>query len=138
MSLFIASDHAGFLLKEELKKQFDLIDLGTHSTDSCDYPIFAEKLIRNLGQNDKGVLICGTGIGMSIAANRCKNIHAALCFNEEMAKLSRQHNDANVIIFGARIISADVAIKCLKTFLSTDFEGGRHLRRIEKTDQISC
>ena len=131
MSIFIASDHAGFALKEELKKQFELIDLGTNSADSCDYPIFAKQLIERLGQNDKGILICGTGVGMSIVANRNQNVRAALCFNEEMAKLSRRHNNANVIVFGARIISPATAIECLKIFLSTDFEGGRHLRRLQ-------
>ncbi|MBO4405443.1 MAG: ribose 5-phosphate isomerase B [Alphaproteobacteria bacterium] len=131
MGIFIASDHAGFELKEYLKNHFDLLDLGTHSAESCDYPVFAKKLIVRLKEGDRGVLICGTGIGMSIAANRFQNVRAALCFNEEMAVLSRQHNDANVIVLGARMISKEVARKCVEKFLATDFEGGRHQRRLD-------
>ena len=131
MSIFIASDHAGFELKEYLKNHFDLSDLGTYENSSCDYPVFAKKLCSQMKENDKGILICGTGIGMSIAANRFKNIRAALCFNEEMAALARQHNDANVLVLGARIISAETARNCVEKFLSTDFEGGRHWRRVE-------
>ncbi len=134
MSIFIASDHAGFELKEYLKTQFNLLDLGTHSSESCDYPVFAKKLVARLKDDDKGILICGTGIGMSIAANRFKNIRAALCFNEEMAKLARQHNDANILVLGARIISPETAKTCVEKFLSTDFEGGRHQRRLELID----
>ncbi len=130
MSIFIASDHAGFELKEYLKTQLNLLDLGTHSSESCDYPVFAKKLAIKLKNDDKGILICGTGIGMSIAANRFKNIRAALCFNEEMATLARQHNDANVLVLGARIISPETAKNCVEKFLSTDFEGGRHRRRL--------
>jgi len=107
------------------------MDLGTHSAESCDYPVFAKKLCNQMKESDKGILICGTGIGMSIAANRFKNIRAALCFNEKMATLSRQHNDANVLVLGARIISAETARNCVEKFLSTDFEGGRHRRRME-------
>lgn len=134
MSIFIASDHAGFELKEYLKNHFDLSDLGTHKSSSCDYPVFAKKLCTQIEKNDKGILICGTGIGMSIAANRFKNIRAALCFNEEMAILSRQHNDANVLVLGARIILAETARGCVENFLSTDFEGGRHQRRLNLVD----
>ena len=131
MSIFIASDHAGFELKEYLKTQFNLLDLGTHSSESCDYPVFAKKLAIRLKNDDKGILICGTGIGMSIAANRFENIRAALCFNEEMAALARRHNDANVLVLGARIISPETAKNCVEKFLSTNFEGGRHQRRLE-------
>ncbi len=131
MSVFIASDHAGFELKSYLQTQFNLLDLGTHDKESCDYPIFAKRLAVRLKNDDKGILICGTGIGMSIAANRFKNIRAALCFNEEMAALARQHNDANIIVLGARIISQETAKNCVEKFLSTDFEGGRHQRRLE-------
>ncbi|MCR4556144.1 MAG: ribose 5-phosphate isomerase B [Alphaproteobacteria bacterium] len=131
MSIFIASDHAGFELKEYLQTQFNLLDLGTHSAESCDYPVFAKKLVGHLKEGDKGILICGTGIGMSIAANRFKNVRAALCFNEEMAKLTRQHNDANVLVLGARIVSPEIAKNCVEKFLSTDFEGGRHQRRLD-------
>jgi ribose 5-phosphate isomerase B len=134
LSIFIASDHAGFELKEYLKSYFDLSDLGTYDNTSCDYPVFAKKLCNQIKESDKGILICGTGIGMSITANRFKNIRAALCFNEEMAILSRQHNDANVLVLGARIISAETARRCVEKFLSTDFEGGRHQRRLDLID----
>ena len=130
MDIFIASDHAGFRLKEFLKKHFELIDLGTDSESSCDYPIFAKKLAEKINGENCGILICGTGIGMSIAANRFSHIRAALCVNETMAELARQHNDANVLVLGARIIFEDTALKCVEKFLSTDFEGGRHQRRI--------
>lgn len=131
MSVFIASDHAGFELKEYLRKCFELSDLGTYNNESCDYPVFAKKLVRQMGGLDKGILICGTGIGMSIVANRFKNIRAALCFNEEMAILARQHNDANILVLGARIISPENAKNCVEKFLATDFEGGRHQRRLD-------
>ncbi len=130
MNVFVASDHAGFELKKYLKTQFNLLDFGTHDNASCDYPIFAKKLIEKLKDEDKGILICGTGIGMSIVANRFKHVRAALCVNEEMAVLSRQHNDANILIFGARIISPEIAKICVEKFLNTDFEGGRHQRRL--------
>ncbi len=134
MRVFIASDHAGVELKEYLRKHFDLEDLGTYDPTSCDYPVYAKKLVGQMKETDRGILICGTGIGMSIVANRFKNIRAALCFNEEMAILSRQHNDANVLVLGARIISAETARECVEKFLSTDFEGGRHQRRLNLID----
>lgn len=134
MDIFIASDHAGFELKEYLKAQFNLLDLGPHSVESCDYPVFAKKLVTRLKNDDKGILICGTGIGMSIAANRFRNIRAALCFNEKMATLARKHNDANILVLGARIIPPEIAKNCVEKFLSTDFEGGRHQRRLELLD----
>ena len=134
MSTFIASDHAGFLLKQFLKTKFNLLDLGTTNEEPCDYPLFAKKLTSRLTENDKGILICGTGIGMSIAANRFKHVRAALCFNEEMAVLARQHHNANVIVFGAKIISQETALVCTEKFLYTDFEGGRHERRLQLID----
>ncbi len=135
MGIFIASDHAGFKLKEYLKKYFDLSDLGTYDEESCDYPVFAKKLVGQMKEGDKGILICGTGIGMSIVVNRYKNIRAALCFNEEMTVLARQHNNANVLVLGARIISTEIAKTCVEKFLSTDFEGGRHQHRVELIDR---
>ena len=131
MGIFIASDHAGFKLKDYLKKYFDLSDLGTYDEESCDYPVFAKKLVDQMKEGDKGILICGTGIGMSIVVNRYKNIRAALCFNEELTVLARQHNNANVLVLGARIISTEIAKTCVEKFLSTDFEGGRHQRRLK-------
>ncbi len=130
MNIWIASDHAGFALKEELKKEFLLHDLGCENEESCDYPLFAHRLCSQMEEDDKGILICGTGIGMSITANRYKNIRAALCLTPEMAQLARQHNDANVLVLGARIIDTQTANACVKTFLSVNFEKGRHRRRI--------
>lgn len=144
MKIFIASDHAGFELKEKLVQSligisdYDLIDLGADSTESCDYPVFANKLVQKLLEkpfnNNRGILICGTGIGMSIAANRTPGIRAALCFNEEMAIMSRKHNNANVLVLGARIIAYEEAVHCVSAFLKTDFDGGRHARRLALID----
>ncbi|NDF11506.1 MAG: ribose 5-phosphate isomerase B [Proteobacteria bacterium] len=135
----IASDHAGVELKEALKGELKLLgltplDLGTTGPTSVDYPDFANALAEALknGKAARGVLICGSGIGISIAANRHKHIRAALCHNEEVAVLSRQHNDANVLALGARVVSDAQAKKILRAFFTTDFEGGRHARRVEK------
>lgn len=137
MKIAIGSDHAGVALKDFLVKNSNtekFVDFGTNSSDSVDYPDFAEKvsLAVKKGEAEIGVLICGSGIGMSIAANRHKEIRAALCLNEEMAKLSRQHNNANVLVLGARLTDEKTALSCLKTFLSTKFEGGRHQKRVDK------
>jgi len=139
--ILIASDHAGFDLKEQLVKYFKndykFVDLGTDSFDSTDYPDFAHKLSKKISKNDFfGVLICGSGIGMSIVANRYKKVRAALCLNEEMARLSREHNNANVLVLGSRLISLEEAIKCLCIFFNTDFEGGRHQARLEKFNNV--
>lgn len=136
MKVAIASDHAGFELKEEIKKHFnyDWLDLGTNSTDSVDYPDFGKAMgeaITN-GEAERGIIVCGSGIGISIAANRYAAVRAALCTNAEMAKLSREHNDANVLALGSRIIDSDTAMTCVDTFMNTPFEGGRHARRVEK------
>ena len=145
-NVYVASDHAGFELKkiilDEMKgaEGYEFLDLGTESKESCDYPIFAQRVVKRLKMYDDslGVLICGTGIGMSIAANRYEWIRAALCFNEKMAEMSRRHNDANVIVFGAKIISPEEALKSLKRFLSEDFEGEtRHLRRLNMINQLT-
>lgn len=134
----IASDHAGFELKEKVKKYllengYDITDCGTYSPESCDYPVFANKLCLELKDSPEmmGVLICGTGIGMSMAANRHPHIRAALCHNEFTAKLTRLHNNANVLCMGARTIGEELALETLKTFLSTEFMGGKHERRIQ-------
>jgi ribose 5-phosphate isomerase B len=138
-TLAIASDHAGFALKEILKPEakklgYNVLDLGTNSTESVDYPDFGSMLAENVasGKAQFGVAICGSGIGISIAANRNPNIRAALCHNAETAILSRQHNDANILALGARIVDEQTAKDCLKAFLNTEFEGGRHQRRIDK------
>ena len=135
----IASDHAGYELKTLLAADlaelgYSVVDLGTHSTASVDYPDFGHAMARALadGEARRGVLICGSGIGISIAANRHAGVRAALCHDTVSARLSRQHNDANVLALGARLIGIEVAKDCLRTFLSTDFEGGRHQRRVEK------
>lgn len=135
----VASDHAGFPLKELLKAFLagtgtQVLDLGTDGGESVDYPDFAFALAEALraGRAARGILVCGTGIGISIAANRHDWIRAALCHDTTSARLSRQHNDANVIVLGARLIGQEVAQDCLSVFLSTEYEGGRHDRRIAK------
>ena len=140
--IIIASDHAGFLLKkiliEKLRDVFEFEDLGTKGTDSVDYPDYAHKLSEKVSANisAQGVLICGSGIGMSMVANRYKNIRAALCTNEKMAKLSKQHNNANVLVLGSRLISEEEAIKCLMMFFNTKFEGDRHQARLDKFNDV--
>jgi len=138
-AIAIAADHAGFPLKEELARElkargFNVLDLGTHSSDSVDYPDFADKLAEAIedGRAKRGVLICGSGIGVSIAANRHRGVRAALCHDETTARLAREHNDANVLALGGRLTSPKIAKKCLETFLATPFGGGRHERRVAK------
>jgi len=135
----LASDHAGFKLKEEIKKflirkKRKVLDLGTKNTNSVDYPDYAHLLSKKMNkvENQFGILICGSGTGMSMAANKHQNIRAALCYDTKSTRLSRLHNNANVMTIGARLIKKDVALKCVNIFLRTDFDGGRHLRRIKK------
>jgi ribose 5-phosphate isomerase B len=137
--LAIASDHGGFALKEYLKKNFkalpvEWVDLGTYSAESVDYPDYGKKIAEAVANGDaeQGVAICGTGIGISIACNRNPKIRAALCSNSTMARLTRQHNDANILCLGERLIGTEVALDTLKTFLETEFEGGRHAGRVDK------
>ena len=137
--IFIASDHAGFNLKQSIIKNFSkkihkIFDLGPSSIDSVDYPDYAHKLTKKVTSNKGsfGVLVCGSGIGMSMAANKNKKIRAALCYSLKNTKLSRLHNNANIITLGARLINKKKAINLVKVFLSTKFEGGRHLRRVKK------
>lgn len=137
--VFLASDHAGFELKNELKEAikglgYEVVDLGTNDKNSVDYPDYAHLLASKLEPNYYGVLICGTGIGISIAANRHENVRCALCHDEFTARLAREHNDANVIAFGARVIGTGVATAALETFLKTEFAGGRHERRVKKIE----
>ena len=137
-----SSDHGGFEYKELLKGiarewGYNVIDCGTHSTTSVDYPDYIEPVVKEVLAGAKGVMICGSGIGMSIGANRFNSIRAALCFNSLMAKLAREHNDANVLVLGERIIGKDTAIACLESFLNTSFLGGRHSRRIEKLNTLT-
>ena len=135
----IASDHAGFSLKESIKdhlinKYVSIFDLGPYKNKSVDYPDFAKKLSKKVASNKGsfGILVCGSGMGMAIAANKTKNIRAALCYSKKNTKLSRLHNNANIITLGERLIDKNKAISLIKIFLSTKFEGGRHLRRIKK------
>ncbi|KGA94657.1 Ribose 5-phosphate isomerase B [Leptospirillum ferriphilum] len=140
--IVIGSDHAGYPLKESLRKRLEkdgypLLDVGTFSEESVDYPDYAEKVARALhaGEGDIGILLCGTGIGVSIAANKIRGIRAALVYNDETASLAHRHNNANVICFGGREISLEQAHTWTRLFLSASFEGGRHQRRI---DEISA
>lgn len=136
--IYIASDHAGFELKEYLinsfkKNNIEIIDLGCNSAkDSVDYPDYANKLCEKITENNFGILICGTGVGISISANRHKKIRAALCYNKTIAKLARSHNDANVICLGARILKKKYALAICKTFFTQKFDGQRHVARVEK------
>jgi ribose 5-phosphate isomerase B len=135
----VACDHAGFAMKEELKnyfadKLFELKDFGTYSADSVDYPDMIHPMAKDVndGKFDFGIAICGSGNGVSMVANKYKNVRAALCWQVELAKLARQHNDANVVSIPARFISQATAELIIETFLQTDFEGGRHLARVGK------
>jgi len=138
-TVLLASDHAGFKLKEEIKKflvkkRDKVLDLGTNSTNSVDYPDYAHLLSKKMKKNKKqfGILVCGSGTGMSMSANKHKNVRAALCYDITSTKLSRLHNNANVMTIGARLIKKNVALRCVNTFLRTNFDGGRHLKRVKK------
>lgn len=138
-TIAVASDHAGFDLKEILKRDlqdagYAVLDLGTNSTASVDYPDFGQAMGEAIstGKVEKGVIVCGTGIGISIAANRNPKVRAALVHDVTAARLTREHNDANVVAFGARLIGVEVAREALKVFLKTPFEGGRHTGRVAK------
>ena len=137
--IFISSDHAGYKLKEQIKlhlskKKISFVDMGPHNDDRVDYPDYAHKVARKVKVNNKniGILVCGSGTGMNITANKHKNIRAAQCFNLKSTKLSRLHNDANIITLGSRLMSKKNALDCIYVFLNTKFEGGRHTKRIRK------
>lgn len=139
MKIVIGSDHGGFNLKEEIKKfleeeGYDYTDVGTYTPERCDYPDIAEKACAGIvdGTYDRGILVCGTGIGIGIAANKIKGIRAALCGDCFSAEYSRLHNDANVITLGERVLGPGLAKKIVKIYLTTDFEGGRHAQRVAK------
>jgi ribose 5-phosphate isomerase B len=141
-TILIGSDHAGFALKKFLSanlKQIGMsvVDVGCDSLESCDYPTFAQDLCRRigLGESSRGILICGTGLGMCMAANRFKGIRAALCTTEYHARMSRAHNDANVLVLGGRVTGQDLALSILKTWLEIPFEAGRHQRRVDLLDE---
>ncbi len=137
----LGSDHAGYKTKELVKSVLDEMsipyeDFGTHTTDSCDYPDYAHAVGNAVAKNEDqlGILVCGSGIGVSIAANKVKGIRAALVFNEEMAKLSKQHNNANVLCLGERTTDAKTIPGIVKAWLATEFEGGRHAKRVDKIE----
>jgi ribose 5-phosphate isomerase B len=139
MKIAIGSDHAGFDYKEHLRQKFteqgfELTDFGAYSTDSADYPDFAHPVAQSVedGKADFGILICGSGNGVCITANKHKGVRAALCWNNDLAALARQHNNANVICIPARFVDMETAVSMAQTFLRTEFEGGRHQRRVEK------
>ena len=135
----IASDHAGFDLKEKIKdflidKYVSITDLGPFENKSVDYPDYAKKLANRIKakKSDVGILVCGSGTGMAISANKIKNIRAAVCYNQKSTRLSRQHNNANIIALGARLTKKSLSLKLVELFLKTKFEGGRHLKRVKK------
>ena len=141
----IASDHGGFDLKENiiaflLKKGLEIDNLGAHSTDSVDYPDYGIKLAQAITDKKfvRGILICGTGVGMSIVVNRFPGIRGALCSDVYTAKMCREHNDSNILIMGGRVIEVSLAIEILETWLNTEFEGGRHKRRLDKIKEIDA
>ena len=137
--IFISSDHAGYNLKEQIKKRFKnkyiFQDLGTDtSSKSVNYPDYAHKLCKIISKssNNMGILVCGSGMGMSMAANRHKKIRAAVCYSVKNTKLSRLHNNANIITLGSRLTKKNTAFKCIDVFMKTKFEGGRHIKRVKK------
>jgi ribose 5-phosphate isomerase B len=138
MKIILAADHGGFelkeIIKEHLSSNYEIVDLGTHNNDSVDYPDYGIKAGQALmaGQADKAIIFCGTGIGISIAANKVPGVRAALCHNVEYAKLSRQHNDANILALGGRFLAPDQAKDIVNAWLTTDFEGDRHQKRLNK------
>jgi ribose 5-phosphate isomerase B len=143
MRIAIASDHAGFELKEKLKEYlkelgYEYEDFGTHSEESVDYPDYALKVAEYVaeGKCERGILVCGSGIGMSMAANKVPGIRAALCYDTETARLSREHNDANILTLGARLIDEKTAREIVKVWLTTEFAGERHSRRVKKIEEI--
>ena len=138
-TIFISSDHAGYNLKEQIKnkfkKKYNFQDLGTNDSKiSVNYPDYAHKLCKKVSHDNKniGILVCGSGMGMSMAANRHKKIRAAMCYSIKNTKLSRLHNNANIITLGSRLIKKNIAFKCIEVFLNTKFEGGRHKKRVRK------
>lgn len=139
----IGSDHAGYEMKSKIIKQLEewgvaYRDFGTHNEERTDYPIYAEKVAKAVtsGECEKGILICGTGVGISIAANKIDGIRAVVCSEPYSAKLSREHNDTNILAFGSRVIGEELAKMIVKIWLETDYEGGRHQKRVEQIDLL--
>lgn len=135
--ILIGSDHGGFRLKNEIiehiKTQgYEVVDFGTHTTESCDYPVYAKKVAQEVARTgDKGILVCGTGIGMSIAANKVQGIRAALCSDTFSARMTRMHNDSNILCLGERVLGTGLALDIVDIWLKTEFQGGRHQKRID-------
>ncbi|MDO4517576.1 MAG: ribose 5-phosphate isomerase B [Bacillota bacterium] len=143
MLIAIASDHGGFELKEAIKEHLrtrgdKFVDLGTNNTDSVDYPLYGKACgeVVASGKADRGIVVCGTGIGISIAANKVKGVRCGLCTSKEMATLTRQHNDANILALGGRTTEPELALEIVDIFLDTEFEGGRHKRRTDMLDDM--
>ena len=137
--IFISSDHAGFKLKEDIKiylsmRNLEFKDLGPNNGEKVDYPDYAHKVAKKVktNKNNIGILVCGSGTGMNIAANKHKNVRAAQCFNIKSTRLSRLHNNANIITLGSRLTKKNIAFKCIDIFMNTKFEGGRHKKRVKK------
>ncbi len=144
MRIAVGSDHAGFHLKEAVKAYLqknghEVLDMGTHGTDSTDYPLYAAQVARAVGegQAERGVLVCGSGLGMCMTANRFHGARAIVAPTAEHARLGRLHNDANILCLGERLTPEDQALEMLKVFLATDFEGGRHQRRVDEIERLS-
>lgn len=144
MLIAIASDHGGFELKEKVKEHLrernvKFVDLGTNSTESVDYPVYGKACAEAVasGKAERGIVICGTGIGISMAANKIKGIRCGLCTSVEMAKLTRQHNNANMLAMGGRILETETALAIVDAFIDTEFEGGRHKRRTDMLDEMA-
>lgn len=145
MKLAIGSDHAGYELKEEIRKYleekgYDYVDLGSQTGESCDYPAIGEAVGRAIsnGECDRGILVCGTGLGISMAASKIKGIRAAVCSDYFSAKYTRLHNDANILGLGGRVLGVGLALELVEVFLTTEFEGGRHARRVNMLDDIEA
>lgn len=143
MKINVASDHAGFHFKNRIlqylsEKKIDAVDLGTNADASVDYPDYGMKVARLVseGRVKRGILVCGTGVGMSIVANKFSGVRAALCHNQETAEASRLHNDANILVLGSRILDEEIGLSIVETWLATPFEGGRHQRRLDKITEI--
>jgi len=143
MKIAIGADHAGFVLKEKLRQRLaqdghEVVDFGPASAESCDYPDYAQPVARNVasGRVDRGILVCSTGIGMAMAANKVRGVRAAPAFSDDEVKMTREHNDANVLTIGARYIDEQQAVDLVHRFLETEFTGGRHARRVAKIAQI--
>ncbi len=143
MKIGIGNDHSALELKAEIiellkEKGHEVVDYGTYTTDSCDYPMYGEKVGRAVasGEVEQGILICGTGLGISLAANKVKGVRAAVCSEPYTAKMARQHNNCNILAFGARVVGAELAKMIVETWLNTEFEGGRHERRVDMIMEI--